>query len=65
MTLRSAHIVLIAAAIFLGAALLVYGVNRYSAEDEVSGMILAGAGAATDIALLAYLRYFIRKTRNS
>ncbi len=65
MTLRSAHIVLIAAAIFLGVALLVYGINQYNAEDDLSGLVLAGAGAAADIGLLIYLRYFIRKTRRA
>jgi len=65
MKLRSAHIALIATAIFMVVVVVAFGIHRYVTTDEVSGLILGGSGAVTGVGLALYLRYFLRKSRRS
>jgi uncharacterized membrane-anchored protein len=60
--LRTAHIILICAAIFLGAVLLAFGLHRYFTTDDATGLVLAGAGAGAGVGLAFYLRYFLAKS---
>lgn len=63
MKLRTAHIVLVSFAIFLGAVLLAFGVHRFATRDDATGLVLAGAGVGLGIGLAFYLRRFIARTR--
>ncbi len=62
MKLRTAHIILISAAIFLGAVLIIYGLAQFTRHDDASGLVLAGAGGGVGVGLVFYLRAFMAKT---
>ena len=61
MKLRLAHIVLISAAILMGIVLAAFGIHRYTAQRDTSGLALAAAGGMLAVGLAVYLRYFRRK----
>jgi hypothetical protein len=63
--LRTAHIVLISAAIFLGVVLIAYGFYQAFARDDRNALALAAAGLSVGCGLAVYLRYFVRKPSTS
>ena len=61
MTLRTAHIILIGAAITLGGLLLLYGISRYVAHRDTAALAVGVAGCVVGALLGLYLRHFLRK----